>query len=518
MKPTHYIAWVALATGCYTGTDRAGGAAPDAPPGVESETGGSDTGSDTTDDEPAGLNCEGAGAVAAAPLRRLTRWELDNTIRDLFGDDSRPASRMLPRDAVPGAFDNLAASQNASLLLVDGYMRVAEEVAAGVDLDALVGCDPADAGCPRAFIETLGRRVFRRPLTEEEVDSLLAVSDASGDFGFRAVIEAMLQSPSFLYRPEFGVPDDEGDGVTLLDDYELATRLSYFLLGTTPDEELLAAAEAGALTSGDLRAQAERLLGEPGARASMTHFAAQWLGIAELPEAVKDPATYPEFDAELGGQMRDDTLDFFEQVVFDGDGTLAALLTSEGTGFLTQPALMTAHGSASAAPVGRGEFVWTQLLCGNDLEAPPDVDTELPDVDPNATTRERLLQHTQLPACAACHAVLDTIGFGFEHYDGIGDWRDTERGQPIDASGSIVGEGEFDDAAGLATLLANSETVHSCFVETAFAFALARPADNDNEPCTIDELQEQFASSDGDVVALLLAVVESDAFRARPDP
>jgi hypothetical protein len=162
--------------------------------------------------------------------------------------------------------------------------------------------------------------------------------------------------------------------------------------------------------------------------------------------------------------------------------------------------------------------VWTQLRCAEHefLEPPPDVDTTLPE-DPDATTRERLEQHLVDDSCATCHRIIDPLGFAFEHYDAIGRWRDEDNGQPIDASGSLPALGDFDGAAELAALLSRDGEVKRCFADRMFTFAVGRAPDEDGEACTIDALRESFLDSDGgDVRALMLTIVRSDAFRYRP--
>lgn len=493
-------------------------------------------------------------------LRRLTRDEYDATIRDLLGDDSHPAASF-PRDE-----DGLGYEVGATVspLLAELYLRAAEEIAARAvseRLDAILPCDPSAIGeeaCARRFVVRFGRRTYRRHLEPARVERLMEVYRAGaegGTFedGIRVVIGAMLQSPFFLYRVELGAPPAESSVALTMD--ERAARLSYFLWGTMPDEALFSAADAGELATPDqVEAHARRMLDDPRARTTIQRFAAQWLEL-ELDDVVKDDAVHPEWSPELASSMEASALRFVDHVVFESSGTLRELLTAryafvdarlapiygveapseeglvrvaldreERAGVLTQAALLARHARpAESSPVLRGNLVRERLFC-HTLPPPPDaLMVEPPEPDPRSSTRARYEAHRSNPACASCHELMDPIGFTFERYDAIGRHRLEDAGAAIDARGSITGtrstDGELEGAVELARALAESPDVSRCFTEQMWQFAFRRtevPAD----ACSIAEAHAAFTSSGGDVRALLLAIVRTDAFlhRAREAP
>jgi hypothetical protein len=301
-------------------------------------------------------------------------------------------------------------------------------------------------------------------------------------------------------------------------------------------------------TVDDVAVQAERMLEDPRARAALANFNGQWLRLDDLDRLDKDPSAYPEFEAALAASMKAETLALLEDVVFDGAGDLDTMLTADygfadaalgelygvsvagdglqrvdldptqRAGLLTQASVLALTGKPNqSSPVLRGKFVRARLLCEELPEPPPDVDTTPPTVDSDVTTRERFDQHSADPACASCHQLIDPIGFGLEHYDGIGRWRATDGGQPVDASGEVVGmqNGTFDGAIELSEMLAGSEQVRTCFVETWFTYAHGR-APVEDDACTTDELAQAFDTSSRDVKSLLLALTQTEAFLHRP--
>jgi hypothetical protein len=281
----------------------------------------------------------------------------------------------------------------------------------------------------------------------------------------------------------------------------------------------------------------------------VANFNRQWLQLGDVDVLDKDAVAYPEFDDTLGASMKAETLALLEHVVFDGAGDLDTMLTADYSfvdsalaelygvsgvggdtltrvdldpqqraGLLTQASVLALTGKRDqSSPVQRGKFVRERLLCESLPEPPPDVDTTPPTVDPNATTRERFDQHSSDPTCAACHSLIDPIGFGLEHYDGIGRWRAMDGGVPVDASGEIVGmdDGTFDGAIELSKKLAGSEQVRACFVDTWFTYAYGRaPVEDDG--CTTDELALAFEDAERDVRSLLVALTRTEAFLYRP--
>jgi hypothetical protein len=542
-------------TGSSGGVGTSGGA-PTGGAGTVGTTAGDTTGAETT----TGGEPQGCLEAAASPgvARRMTRLEYNNTVRDLLGDATRPADGFAAEEVEHG-FNNNSAALTVTELLAEQYMAAAEALAAAAvqDVAGLVGCDPLQVGelaCAQRFIATFGRRAYRRPLLADEQARLVEVFNIGAADGFAAGIEltlqTILQSPNFLYRVEAGEVDAAlPAGLRRATNLELASRLSFWLWRSGPDDVLLAAAEAGTLQEpAVLRAQAERLLADPRGRAGMRDFWAQLMDIESLDGAAKDAATFPEFTEEIRGFMREELDRFVEHVIFDDDGLLTTLMAAPYTflnaaladyymlpgsagpefmkvdlpadhprrGLLTQGGLLTLLGKYdSTAPVHRGKFVRQQLLCTIILP-PPDVEFMPPEIDPNATTREKYKEHSSNPACAGCHQFMDPLGFGFEHFDGAGRYRAVENGFPIDASGEVIGGGEaaldgpFDGVGELATRLAGSEVVRACLVRQQFRHTFGREATAEDR-CTLDRLELAFAG--GEFNKLMLAVLETDAFR-----
>ncbi len=512
--------------------------------------------------EPGGA-CEGLHDPGPAPLRRLTHTQYNNTVDDLFPGADIPPQTILV-DPKSGGFENDGELQNPSALLIEQYQKAAVAVTdAALDgIGVWLPCAP-DGGanptqCGHDFLVDFGARAFRRPLTDDERAAFLGFFDerlAADNFNvaLQLAMQAFLQAPPFLYFLEFnGAPVDGQSDIVLLDDYEIAARLSYFLWDTTPDAALLAAAAAGELTTeAGLEQQARRLLGEAPARRAVVNFHRQWLDFEKTELSSLDEATYPAWDPETTNHaLLEELRRFIEHTIFDGEGTLAALLTSsesfadatvaeiygvpapaepwgpvsldpsQRAGVLTTPGWLSGHAHAvNPSPVQRGVFVMERLLCQVAPPPPADVDTNPPDggaEDPK-TNRERYDQHTQDATCASCHKIIDGIGFGFEHYDSAGRYRELDNGFPVDASGELIGtdvDGPFVDGIELAQRLGQSEVVRSCVVSQYFRYALGR-APEISDGCTQAALQAEFETTGGDIHELLVSVVLSDAFRYR---
>ncbi len=558
---------VAVSTGCYNGLQLGDASELDESIGSSAgEAGGSD-GEDDADTDGDGETPPQAAcaepAVGLQPLRRLTRDQYTRTVRDLLGIDTDVADGF-PTDERLGAFESNAIAP-ISNLGVEQYMAAAETLAAdamALHHDELVGCDPVTMGqepCAEAFIRDLGKRAHRRPLSEDEVQMYLGLFQGARDgsdfdAALQLVLQTMLQSPHFLYHVEVGGQSDSpSEEIVAVDGYALASRLSYYLWGTMPDEALFAAAESGALAEADgLEAQAERLLADPRAAETIASFHLQWLHVDDMTAVDKDQELFPDFDEGLKAAMQQEVADFASYVIQEGDGNLRTLMSGSFTvsddpqllalygverpvghqsgepieldpaqraGLLTQPALLAkaAHTDQSS-PVHRGVVVRENFLCQPLPTPPDDVDDTPPDPDPNATTRERFAEHTSDPACAACHVLIDGLGFGFENYDAVGAFRTMEGDLPVDASGEVVAtadiDGPFDGAVELAGMLASSTNVQQCVSRQWLNFAIGRVV-GDEDACSSDAVYAAFEASDLDVPSLILSVVSSDAFRYR---
>lgn len=509
------------------------------------------------------LNCDQT-IPGRAEARLLTRLQYDNTVRDLLGVSATPA-RSFPAENILLGFGNNADAHRASLLLAEGHLAGAEEVAAEAvasRLDSLLPCEAGDRSeaCATRFISEFGRRAYRRPLTAEESDPLVGLfREANPVWGFDKAIElliqAFLQSPQLLYRPESlatvsmaDEPAPAGIGMerpVALDSYQIASRLSYFLWNTMPDDELFSLADAEQLLDlPTLRAQAERMLDDERARTTVRDFYEQWLGMSQLTGLTREhpEGTSPSaYNASWGASLEQ----FVQHTFWEESGNVQALLSSpsvfvdaplgalygapEGrfedpnrAGILTQPGLMAllAHADQSA-PVQRGKFVREQVLCQPLPPPPPDVDTTPPDPDPSATTRERFRQHSADSSCAGCHRLLDRVGFGLEAFDHLGRFRTEENGLPLDTTGYVEDggdpnlDGEFDGSLELAAKLAVSPQVEACLATQWFRYGMGR-AEQRSDLCSLERVKTEFAATGGDFRELLVSLATTDAFRFRP--
>jgi hypothetical protein len=500
--------------------------------------------------------------VPRTPLRRLTRFEYRNAVRDLLHVDASAASD-LPADELTNSFDNNAGVLTVSALHAEKYVLVSEALAklAVADVAALTGCNEAQAGaeaCARAFAKSFGRRAFRRPTTPEDEQSLMTAYAAGHDGGSHAegievMVRAALQSPDFLYRLETTSPGDARAQVPV-SPYELATRLSFLLWGSGPDDALLDAAGRGELASkAQVAAKARSMLAEPQAHAAVANFFEQWTGTRRLDITTKSASTFPAFSSELRGKMAAELPAFVEHVLWSGDHSLKSLLTepvafvdtalaqvygvsaptgagaglqlvqlppAQGrSGFLTQAGFLSVQSHPDqTSPVLRGKFVRAMLLCQPPPAPPDDVDISLPSIDEGATARARMAGHLAAgTSCNGCHALMDPIGLAFENFDAMGQYRETEAGMPIDASGELTGatddtlSGAFQGVRELGVKLANSQQVRACMATQWFRFAAGR-SEEDGDTCSLGTLRTALDGSQGDVLELLVATTQTDAF------
>jgi hypothetical protein len=519
-----------------------------------------------------GVSLEGGATTAslpcatpspgAAPLRRLTQSEYNNTVRDLLDDTTHPADTF-PPDQKIGDFTNTAVALTVPPLLAQAYQSAAEQLATTAlknNASNLVPCDPVKVGedaCAQQFIKTFGARAYRRPLTSDEQTGLFALYQGNrngADFtnGIQAVIEAMLQSAAFLYRVEFGDPAQVTGNVLALTPYEIASRLSYFLWDSMPDDALFAAAGADQLgTKEGVATQARRLMQDPRARPAVEQFYTQWLTLNQVAAVAKDAKTYPEFTPTLQGAMQAETLAFIDWVMWQSDARMKTLLTSSvsfvngelaslygvagvsGTtmqrvnldpsqraGLLTQASIMTVLGKPDrSSPVLRGKFVRERLLCQPISPPPSNIVITPPMATPGVSTRQMFSMHDKVEPCKTCHTLMDPIGFGFENYDGVGKWRTVDQGQPVDPSGTMSAsdvDGTFQGAVQLAGKLAQSQEVSDCVVTEWFRYAFGR-GESAADACSLQSLKQAFATASFDIRELLVAVTQTDAFRYRPE-
>ena len=496
-----------------------------------------------------------------APMRRLTRHELENTLADLSGV-SGVASATLPPEPETAGFDNHVDTQDPSPSFVEALLLSAEKISASVDLDALFSCDSALEGelvCAELFVTEVGRKAFRRPLSEEQVARFSALSESAREaWGYeealRVVLSAMLMSPHFVYRVELGLVETETEGVVRLSPHEMAARLSYLLYQSSPDAELAQAADAGELvTLESIEGQAKRMLGEGKSMAMIDHFHRQWL--------LLDRLLFMAPISEKFASFRTETRLFVQRVLSEGDGSFYGLMTGTETaldpalatvysdpslgplvetwipgaegfrwaevdaerraGVLTHPSVLSVHAvgpSAAKTLIRRGAFIMDRILCAP-LPPPPEGVPELPlDEDTDLSPPELLESVTGDPACAGCHGVINPVGATFEHYAPSGAWRDDYHdGTPIDASATLVGtpiDGGYPDAVALAHALAESEVAKRCYARHWYRFAHGRGVEAEDE-AAFEAVLEAFLGADGEVRTLIEALTRSDAFLYR---
>jgi len=585
-------------SGCYSGVHADAGGGPGATDGAADggesddagETGETDTGEDPDEDPEASL-CDPSVLPSPAPMRRLTKRQYENSLRDLTAmvvgdadaatvmDDLAISLSVVPSDA-PEGFRRL--DQTLSQEHIDGWYHVGRGVgnaltADSARLEALAGTcatdgdDSNDADCVRDFVASFGRRAFRRPLSEDELSfyardamgSEVAVSPES----FAERVAVLLMVPDFVYIIEDDNPDD-GDGVFPLSGHELASRLAFHFWQSLPDEALLDAADAGELeTTEGYEAQVERLFADPRTRRTLDQFVEEWLELEQVP-ALEALVGTPAFDAFAGddvpsAELRDAMLrevtDAFAWYVYDDEGSLADLITSNvatvrddelaalygiptwdgesepgqlpsDRGGLVTRAAMVASGSAVTHPVLKGLRVRTQLLCGTMPPPPADIPPP-PALDPLSTIREQLelLTEREGTSCLACHALLNPLGYVTENYDGLGRLRSHEQifdlatgeklGElPVDTEAVTAVLGNDDrvarDGGDLSQFIAESGSAEACLSRQYFRFAYGRLEDYETDACAIESFQSALEDA-GSIRAMLLDVAYQPEFQLR---
>jgi hypothetical protein len=497
---------------------------------------------------------ESTGAERKPALRRLTHAQYNNTIRDLLGDNSRLADGFPPEDFVHG-FRNQYHSQNASPLLAEAYSQAAEKLArkafAG-DTRTLIPCAPSPA-CRDQFIATFGRRAYRRPLSAAEKLQFTKLFAAQGSFtdGARTVVEAMLQSPNFLFRTENGRDPAQKP-------FETASRLSYFLWNSMPDEALLTAAAQGQLnTKAGLDAHIQRLLKDEKARGTVDEFIGDWLRFDRVEGAIRDRGQYRDFTPEIKTAMLEETRRLAQHLVWNNgnfmeffsadyaflNAGLAKLYNvpepaqeyertplppaTGRAGVLGQATFLTLTSKpGDTSPTARGLFVREQFLCQEVPQPPPGVNSNLPPVTKERpmTNRERLGVHLSNDSCSSCHRLIDPIGFGFEKYDAIGRHRETlkltvapahaDRGEkpanfslPLLADGEVLGipDSAFTQPSQLGRVLARAPQCQQCVVKQLFRYARGRHEEPDDQPL-LDRAYAAFRDSGFRFQTLLAAL------------
>jgi hypothetical protein len=501
-------------------------------------------------------------------LRRLTLLEYANTIRDLLGV-AAPASRGGGFSVdIPSTAGFLDGAKITSSVDAKQFVDASEALAtaAVAKLGDLLpgGCFPVPAAagaqddCARKFIETFGLRAYRRPVTVAEAADMfdfykaLRGGEVAASFGdaIKDLIAGIIQTPQFLYRWELGEAPIKDGPLFRLNSWEIASRLSYFLWASMPDDRLFTAARNGELQNLDRIAQeARRMLGEARAKDAVRDFHLQWLDVEGLPDMQKDPS-FAAYTPETAQSMLNETAELASSILLGPqatgklgdlfsspssiiDGRLAkvygvgsvtgedlrrvALDPEQRAGLLTHGSFLAAHADADLShPVKRGVHIARNVLC---LELPDPDGLEIPELPaprPNQTTRERYAAHEQ-GACAACHIKIDTVGFAFENYDATGGFRTTEAGKPVDSSGTVSlpsGDIRFTRGIDFIKAVAGTPELRGCVARQWLRYVLRRQ-ELPEEAGSLEAIDRAFEASGWDVRELLVAVTRTRAFTHR---
>ena len=536
--------------GTNQGSNGSGGAG--APDGGGSSSGsGGDPGTIVTDPPPF--------APAPGMLRRLTRTQFRNAIKDVFGYavdvGTLDADSWDANFAAIGASVVVTSDQGA-----EQYGTAVENAVDAVFSDAtkrsqFIGCTPTGKSndtCLRGYIQKLGLRAWRRPLTSAELDAFGTLSAnatttlGSANDGARWATVELFESPNFLYRPEFGA--STADGTMRFTGYEMAGRLSFLIWNSLPDQTLLDQAAAGSLGTADgIKAAAARMLGTAAGRESVGNFAEELLRLDRIATQAKDPSLFPQYGANLQAAMVRDVRDTWTSVVFDDKASVMSLFTtpkvvvnadladlygldktgltsttfktmtlpSNGprSGLLSKAALLSEFANQqSGSPTLRGKFIRESLLCQTVPPPPPGVNQAAVDqpTDTPMTKRQRLELHRAAAGCAVCHALMDPLGLPLESFDAIGKYRTTDNGLPVDPTSTFDGK-DIADSRGLGMSASQSVSVAQCLVRKFYAYAVGHE-ERDEDGSVLNALAARFNASGNDMSDLILAVVTNDAF------
>ncbi|HEX2880404.1 MAG TPA: DUF1592 domain-containing protein [Polyangiaceae bacterium] len=520
-----------------------------------------DAGEDAAVDAATGVEPLADGGLpdpGVVSLRRLNATQYNNTVRDLLATELQPANEF-PADDLLYGFDNIGSALSISTLLMEKYEQAAEALVADLFVRTeddsyarVMVCDVSSEGdtCAQQILQQFARRAWRRPVTVEEMAPYVALLEESdtAEEGLRLALQGVLLSANFIFRIERD-PDPQDPTPHPLSGPELASRLSYLLWNTMPDDALFAAAEQGELTSSaGLNSQLERLLSDAKVAAFVTEMSGLWLQARALPEQQRDAEVFPQWSSALRQAMRGET-DSFLWELFRRDRPLAELLTAdfvmlnepiaalygvEGItgnvfqrvelpsngqrrGLLTQATFLTvtSHPQRTSA-VLRGKWVLEQLLCAAPPPPPPEVNPNLDNPDfSGLSLRERLELHQQQGSgCTACHAWMDPIGLGLENYDAIGAFRSEDEYGAIDASGELPGlpPVPFEGALELSTLLVQDARFERCVTQQIATYGLGERPTAQWLDALVDQADDTGVRS---LKGILRALVMSGAFRTR---
>lgn len=549
-------------TGAGTATGTSGAASGNGQTGTAPGTTGAGTSGSTVP-----TNNVSTAAPAQAPanpgvvvLRRLNAVEYNNSVRDLLGTTLTPANSF-PGDDLGAEFTTVGSALSLSPNYVREYENAAFTLmddlfaAPAARQNAIITCNVMTAGdtCARTIISAFARNAFRRPVTTAQVDALMtAVSSAktlgaTATDGLKAGMAAVLMSPYFIFKVE---TDPAGTpGTHRLNNYEIATRLSYALWGSIPDATLSAAADAGQLaTDAQVTAQITRMLADPKAGSLLDQFAGAWLDFNSVVGHEVDATTFPTFAASLTNSMRLEARNFIQDFLNStqpvstmltanftyvdaplakyyglaatgskpgADGTWKADISStQRAGLLTLGSILTTTSLPTrTSPVRRGDFIFSRLLCGT-IPPPPDNVSTLP-LDATLSARAALEAHRSSPACSGCHSIMDPLGFGLENFDAVGNYRTMDGTNAIDATGALTDGTAFNGAKQMGAALAKDPRFAPCLTQKFMTYAIGRLMNQPDDANWASYLAQQANTANGSLGSVIRTVMLSEAFRSR---
>ena len=478
---------------------------------------------------------------------------------------STTPSTAFQKDSTFQGFNNSAVGLQVADRLGRDYRRSAEDLSAQVAAGALSKVSPCAAptdACAKQFIETFGKRVFRRPLTDAEkatyftlfkvANTLLDGTDPLAK-GVQLTIQAMLQSPNFLYRVELA-EQAPVDGNVPLNSYELASRLSYLLWNSMPDDTLLGLADQASFGDADqLKAQTLRMLADPRARSVVDDFHSQWLDLDRDNNLNRDPVLYPTFSSAMAPAMQQETLRYLKNIIFDEPASFATIYTAPYTfvnkdlatlykvtgtfsstqftkvtldptqrrGLLTQIGFLASHSYARTdSPIHRGVFLIRRVLGLPQGDPPPGIDFTLPPVGSGVirTTRDQVTAKTSPASCATCHARINAYGFAYENYDAVGQYRTQENNVDVDATGSVtLGETSvpFKNALELSTAISTAPDARISYAVNWLRYGYQR-ADSAEDACDVSTMATNLGTDGYPIKDMIGALTSTTSFRYRP--
>jgi hypothetical protein len=525
--------------------------------------------------------CVSPDAVAGGDrLARLSTTQYLNIVQDVLGVTATDATSF-PVDPSSGGFNNNRNVLMPTDVLVLDWNRSAEDIATAIattpaTIQAVAPCSAGQTQqCFNTFVHTVGAKLYRRPLSSAQETALQGAWTAAGPLytsgtqyekAVRMAVEAMLQSPSFLYRAELSDALDSEGGIPL-DGYEVAERLSFALWNSSPDDQLTAAAANGSLGTADgVHTQAARMLLDQKARTMMRDFYYQWLLLSAESNLSRAASLYPNFNSAMGADLQEETQRFLEDLTFDSGGTFQDIWTANHTfidgplaslygisgitgttfqrvdldpthraGLLTQPGFLATQAYADIdSPIHRGAYILKRLMCAQ-FSPPGGINVVLPPVSATLkTTRERVAEHTSAPSCQMCHGVINPIGYSFEHYDAVGQYRDVDNGEMVDSSGAMptkvavdaltfdvtratsLGSTPVADAIGLSQQMAQHESAQKCFTAMWLRYLYSR-LDFAEDACEIDAEQAKIAAGGYSLTDVIADLTAARAFRVRAE-